>query len=93
MTPESDNGHGEILARLREIETQVQDTNKRVKSMERRANIGLIFKLIWIAFLLAIPFFIFQMVSGVIGGPEPETSQFGTTVNQLNQLIDLYKGQ
>jgi repressor of nif and glnA expression len=97
MTPETDNGHGEILARLREIEVQVTDTNTRVKNMEKRANISLVFKVVWIAFLLGIPFLVLLMFGGFVGGGASstgvESSQFTNTTDQLNEVLDLYRGQ
>lgn len=93
----ADVSHEELVRMLQENKALITDTNKRMRRMEARANIGLAFKLVWIAILLAIPFILFSMLSNAftakVQTAPSETSEYSTMLKGLGKVIKLYNGQ
>jgi hypothetical protein len=94
---QTDVSHEELVRLLQENKQLIQETNKRVKSLETRANIGLAFKLVWFAILLAVPFILFSMVSNAFSARVDTAKAQGTDYTQmmmgLGEVIKLYRGQ
>jgi polyferredoxin len=88
-----------IVDLLQQNQSLLEENNELLRKQERRERNKMIFKVIWYAILIGIPmlayYSLYSSFSSLLGtgGGATSRNDLSGSVDTLNSLINIYKGQ